>query len=182
MSVRHPNLARIRGAANCGGLHATLLHDDLIPFKYFVDLQPSHFSKVSIYIYCTIDFRVRKSDPVVLNVVFLTMWQAARNYLSFTSGQWLRRDKPGYEQQEGYKVAKSGGFTCGNEDSISTEYIRGGCECDSSSRTVGPGVALTRPSAVRLASCSLHAVEDYFESITQLSGAVKCQGRPEHAF
>jgi hypothetical protein len=32
------------------------------------------------------------------------------------------------------------------------EYIRGGCECDSSSRTVGPGVALPRPSAVRLDS------------------------------
>ncbi|KAJ6555766.1 hypothetical protein B0H19DRAFT_136069 [Mycena capillaripes] len=57
MSVRHPNLVQIRGVANYGGLHATLFHDDLIPLKHFVDLQPSHFSKVYTYAYCCDDFR-----------------------------------------------------------------------------------------------------------------------------
>ncbi|KAJ6555807.1 hypothetical protein B0H19DRAFT_1376839 [Mycena capillaripes] len=57
MSVRHPNLVQIRGVANYGGLHATLFHDDLIPLKHFVDLQPSHFSKVNTYAYCSDDFR-----------------------------------------------------------------------------------------------------------------------------
>ncbi|KAJ7301409.1 ClpP/crotonase-like domain-containing protein [Mycena albidolilacea] len=45
---------------------------------------------------------------------------------------------------------------------LHSEYIRGGCECNSSSRTVSPGVALTRSSAVRLEGCqcdSLQAVD-----------------------
>ncbi|KAJ6522065.1 hypothetical protein B0H19DRAFT_1386734 [Mycena capillaripes] len=66
MSVRHPNLVQIRGVANYGGLHATLFHDDLIPFKHFVNLQHSHFSKVYTYAYCCDDFK------------------AANNYFSFT--------------------------------------------------------------------------------------------------
>ncbi|KAJ6528883.1 hypothetical protein B0H19DRAFT_533185 [Mycena capillaripes] len=71
MSVRHPNVLQIRGAANYGGLRATLFHDDLILFKHFVDLQPCHFSKVHTYAYCIEDFR------------------AARDYLDFTFRQWL---------------------------------------------------------------------------------------------
>ncbi|KAJ6555862.1 hypothetical protein B0H19DRAFT_137156 [Mycena capillaripes] len=79
MSVRHPNLVQIRGVANHGGLHATLFHDDLIPFKHFVDLQPSHFSKVYTYTYCCNDF------------------EAANNHFYFTFRQhlectfWIRR-------------------------------------------------------------------------------------------
>ncbi|KAJ6555883.1 hypothetical protein B0H19DRAFT_137375 [Mycena capillaripes] len=71
MSVRHPNLVQIRGAANYGGLHATLFHDDLIPFQHFLDLQHSHFSKVYTYVHCSQDF------------------EAARNYLNSTFGFWL---------------------------------------------------------------------------------------------
>ncbi|KAJ6555872.1 hypothetical protein B0H19DRAFT_137292 [Mycena capillaripes] len=62
MSVRHPNLVQIRGVANYGGLHATLFHDDLIPFKHFLDLQPSHFSKVYIYAHCCNDFEADTFD------------------------------------------------------------------------------------------------------------------------
>ncbi|KAJ6555809.1 hypothetical protein B0H19DRAFT_136696 [Mycena capillaripes] len=71
MSFRHPNVVQIRGAANHGGLHATLLHDDLIPFQHFLDLQHSHFSKVYTYVLCSQDF------------------EAARNYLHSTFGFWL---------------------------------------------------------------------------------------------
>ncbi|KAJ6555792.1 hypothetical protein B0H19DRAFT_1376833 [Mycena capillaripes] len=71
MSVRHPNLVQIRGVANHGGLHATLFHDDLIPFKHFVDLQPSHFSKVYTYTYCCNDF------------------EAANNHFYFTFRRYL---------------------------------------------------------------------------------------------
>ncbi|KAJ6555891.1 hypothetical protein B0H19DRAFT_137441 [Mycena capillaripes] len=71
MSIRHPNLVQICGVANYGGLHATLFHDDLIPFKHFVNLQDSHFSKVYTYAYCCDDFR------------------AAKDYLYFTFRQRL---------------------------------------------------------------------------------------------
>ncbi|KAJ6555904.1 hypothetical protein B0H19DRAFT_1071048 [Mycena capillaripes] len=71
MSVRHPNLVQIRGVANYGGLHATLFHDDLIPFKHFVNLQDSHFSKVYTYAYCCDDF-----------------WEA-RGYIDSVFGPWL---------------------------------------------------------------------------------------------
>ncbi|KAJ6555925.1 hypothetical protein B0H19DRAFT_1262055 [Mycena capillaripes] len=71
MSIRHPNLMQIRGVANYGGLHATLFHDDLIPFEDFLDLQPSHLLKVYTYAHCSHDF------------------EAARNYLYSTFGFWL---------------------------------------------------------------------------------------------
>ncbi|KAJ6571445.1 hypothetical protein B0H19DRAFT_661060 [Mycena capillaripes] len=58
MSIRHPNIVQIRGAASSGGIHATLFHDDLIPFEHFLDLHRcSHFSTLYIYIYCGMDFR-----------------------------------------------------------------------------------------------------------------------------
>ncbi|KAJ6544534.1 hypothetical protein B0H19DRAFT_1261992 [Mycena capillaripes] len=61
MSVRHPNLVQIRGAANYGGLHATVFYDDLIPLKHFLDLQPSHFLKVYSYASCSHDFTAARA-------------------------------------------------------------------------------------------------------------------------
>ncbi|KAJ6525977.1 hypothetical protein B0H19DRAFT_1197577 [Mycena capillaripes] len=53
MSLRHPNLIQIYGAASFSGTHATVFHDDLIPFKHFTELyKSSHFKTVHIYACC----------------------------------------------------------------------------------------------------------------------------------
>ncbi|KAJ7679342.1 hypothetical protein DFH06DRAFT_1465460 [Mycena polygramma] len=49
MSVRHPNILQIRGAASSGGIHATLFHDDLIPYRDFLD-QYRHLPISTVYI------------------------------------------------------------------------------------------------------------------------------------
>ncbi|KAJ6526646.1 hypothetical protein B0H19DRAFT_543987 [Mycena capillaripes] len=53
MSLRHPNIIQMSGAASSGGIHVTLFHDDLVPFQRFLDLhQNSHFSTIYIYALC----------------------------------------------------------------------------------------------------------------------------------
>ncbi|KAJ6452403.1 hypothetical protein C8R45DRAFT_1083360 [Mycena sanguinolenta] len=50
MSMRHPNIIQISGAATSGGIHATLFTDDLIPLRHFLDhYLNSHFSTVYIH-------------------------------------------------------------------------------------------------------------------------------------
>ncbi|KAJ7670052.1 hypothetical protein DFH06DRAFT_1293957 [Mycena polygramma] len=41
ISIRHPNVIQIYGAANWGDIHATIFHGDLLPFKHFMDLYKS---------------------------------------------------------------------------------------------------------------------------------------------
>ncbi|KAJ6522066.1 hypothetical protein B0H19DRAFT_1386735 [Mycena capillaripes] len=82
MSIRHPNILQIRGAAHTGDLHATLFHDDLIPFKYFVDLQHSHFSKVYTYAYCCDDFEAANNHFYFTFRRNLSWWEYAL---------WIRR-------------------------------------------------------------------------------------------
>ncbi|KAJ7802927.1 hypothetical protein B0H13DRAFT_2495127 [Mycena leptocephala] len=55
MTIRHPNIIQMRGAASSGGIHATLFHDDLIPFEQFLD-RYSSILKVFIHGYCIKDF------------------------------------------------------------------------------------------------------------------------------
>ncbi|KAF7337072.1 hypothetical protein MVEN_02144400 [Mycena venus] len=62
MSVRHPNIIQICGAASSGNIYATLFHDELIPFKEFLDLhRHSHFSIVYVYAYSEMEFKETKS-------------------------------------------------------------------------------------------------------------------------
>ncbi|KAJ7315706.1 hypothetical protein DFH08DRAFT_419117, partial [Mycena albidolilacea] len=57
MSIRHPNLIQIYGAASSGDMYATLYHDELVPFQQYVDgYQYSHFATVYIYACCIPDF------------------------------------------------------------------------------------------------------------------------------
>ncbi|KAJ7315807.1 hypothetical protein DFH08DRAFT_820380 [Mycena albidolilacea] len=50
----HPNIIQIYGAASSGGINAILFHDDLVPFKHFLDLyQSSHFATVYLFAYCS---------------------------------------------------------------------------------------------------------------------------------
>ncbi|KAJ6462845.1 hypothetical protein C8R45DRAFT_1220383 [Mycena sanguinolenta] len=82
MSLRHPNIVQICGAASSNGIHATLFNDDLIPLREVLDSRrDSHFSTVYIYACCNQDF------TEALNYIH----HAFR--LSFPSGytRWIRR-------------------------------------------------------------------------------------------
>ncbi|KAF7376996.1 hypothetical protein MSAN_00117500 [Mycena sanguinolenta] len=57
MSMRHPNIIQICGAASSNGLHAILFNDDLIPLLEVLDRhRGSHFSTVYIYAHCNQEF------------------------------------------------------------------------------------------------------------------------------
>ncbi|KAF7330678.1 hypothetical protein MSAN_02453200 [Mycena sanguinolenta] len=57
MSMRHPNIIQMCGAASSNGIHATLFNDDLIPARHFIDsYRDSHFLTVYIYACCNKDF------------------------------------------------------------------------------------------------------------------------------
>ncbi|KAJ6566412.1 hypothetical protein B0H19DRAFT_710025 [Mycena capillaripes] len=55
--IRHPNIVQIRGAASSGSIRAALFHDDLIPFKQYLDFyRHSHFLTVYIHGCCDEEF------------------------------------------------------------------------------------------------------------------------------
>ncbi|KAJ6561628.1 hypothetical protein B0H19DRAFT_1259297 [Mycena capillaripes] len=58
MSVRHPNIIQISGAATSHNIYAMLFHGDLIPFRHFLELY-RHSPTFTVYIhaYCTTEFR-----------------------------------------------------------------------------------------------------------------------------
>ncbi|KAF7376999.1 hypothetical protein MSAN_00117800 [Mycena sanguinolenta] len=57
MSIRHPNIVQICGAASSNGIHATLFNDDLIPVQeVLVCYEDSHFSTVYFYAQLNQDF------------------------------------------------------------------------------------------------------------------------------
>ncbi|KAJ6566409.1 hypothetical protein B0H19DRAFT_709969 [Mycena capillaripes] len=65
-SIRHPNILQIRRAVSSGSIRATLFHDDLIPFKQYVNFyRHSHFHTVYIYNCCEVEFTIRKLVVVV---------------------------------------------------------------------------------------------------------------------
>ncbi|KAJ7928249.1 hypothetical protein B0H13DRAFT_1007568 [Mycena leptocephala] len=63
MSVRHPTMVQMFGAASSGGVHATFFHGDLIPYHHFLDLyRQSPVLTVYIQAFCTVEFSVRGFD------------------------------------------------------------------------------------------------------------------------
>ncbi|KAJ6452800.1 hypothetical protein C8R45DRAFT_1040128 [Mycena sanguinolenta] len=57
MSMRHPNIIQICGAASSNGIHAMLSNDDLIPFKQYMDrYRHSHCLIIFFYACCNTDF------------------------------------------------------------------------------------------------------------------------------
>ncbi|KAF7340644.1 hypothetical protein MSAN_02136300 [Mycena sanguinolenta] len=57
MSMRHPNIVQICGAASSNGMHTAIFNDDLIPLRHFLDhYRESHFTTVYIYACCNQDF------------------------------------------------------------------------------------------------------------------------------
>ncbi|KAF7353516.1 hypothetical protein MSAN_01541200 [Mycena sanguinolenta] len=64
MSLRHPNIIQICGAASSNGIFATLFNDDLMPLQEIVDRhRDCHFLTVYIYAHC-----VRTSPPPALHL------------------------------------------------------------------------------------------------------------------
>ncbi|KAF7340617.1 hypothetical protein MSAN_02133400 [Mycena sanguinolenta] len=62
MSLRHPNIVQICGAASSNGIHATLFNDDLIPLGEFLSrYEDFHFTTVYIYAHCNHDFLEARS-------------------------------------------------------------------------------------------------------------------------
>ncbi|KAJ7219016.1 hypothetical protein B0H12DRAFT_1152830 [Mycena haematopus] len=57
-AVRHPNVVQLYGIASCHNIHAMVFHDDLIPFRQFLDFyRHSLFSSVYIHAFTDIEFR-----------------------------------------------------------------------------------------------------------------------------
>ncbi|KAJ6512549.1 hypothetical protein C8R45DRAFT_960704 [Mycena sanguinolenta] len=58
MSMRHPNIVQIYAAASSKDIHATVFHDDLIPFSHFLALyHDSPLLTVYIHDYCNAEFK-----------------------------------------------------------------------------------------------------------------------------
>ncbi|KAJ7928242.1 hypothetical protein B0H13DRAFT_1007536 [Mycena leptocephala] len=57
MSVRHPNIVQMFGAASSGGVHAMFFYGDLIPYHHFLDLH-RHSPVLTVYItaFCFAEF------------------------------------------------------------------------------------------------------------------------------
>ncbi|KAJ6462985.1 hypothetical protein C8R45DRAFT_1026643 [Mycena sanguinolenta] len=52
MAVRHPNILQLYGTAAYGNIHVAVFHDDLIPYREFLNLYwHLHFSRAYIYLY-----------------------------------------------------------------------------------------------------------------------------------
>ncbi|KAF7340620.1 hypothetical protein MSAN_02133700 [Mycena sanguinolenta] len=83
MSLRHPNIIQICGAASSHGIHAALFNDDLVPARYFIDShRDSHFLTVYIYAHCNQDF----------SEAFNYIWSALqRPFPSSEYTIWIRR-------------------------------------------------------------------------------------------
>ncbi|KAJ6502734.1 hypothetical protein C8R47DRAFT_214392 [Mycena vitilis] len=50
MSLRHPNIMQLYGAASWGGMYATVFHGDLIPFEAFLNTYKD-FPCLDVFIY-----------------------------------------------------------------------------------------------------------------------------------
>ncbi|KAJ6526647.1 hypothetical protein B0H19DRAFT_1275501 [Mycena capillaripes] len=81
--ANHPNIIQMSGAASCGGIHATIFHEELVPFRHFVDLyQHCHFSTVYIYAHCYREFHTVCEH-------FLFAYERRVSAFDFTL--WIRR-------------------------------------------------------------------------------------------
>ncbi|KAJ6462886.1 hypothetical protein C8R45DRAFT_524257, partial [Mycena sanguinolenta] len=82
MSLRHPNIVQICGAASSNGIHATLFNDDLIPLREVLDRhRASRVFTVYIYACCNQDF----------SEAYHYIYSAFQRGLSPGYTRWIRR-------------------------------------------------------------------------------------------
>ncbi|KAF8181418.1 hypothetical protein K438DRAFT_1841063 [Mycena galopus ATCC 62051] len=87
-TVRHPNLVQVWGTASMGNIHATIFHDDLIPFEDLLDLHKDS-PLLTLYIWAYIGYhRVHSMAAHIRGGQALTPLQVVQNYFEST----LQRD------------------------------------------------------------------------------------------
>ncbi|KAF7337164.1 hypothetical protein MVEN_02154400 [Mycena venus] len=83
MSLWHPNIIQIYGTASARGKHATLYHDELIPFQHFRDLyRHSHF--LTVYLYACSNLDYQEADNYFWSKFQQDLWSPGCTF-------WIRR-------------------------------------------------------------------------------------------
>ncbi|KAJ7042254.1 hypothetical protein C8F04DRAFT_1077144 [Mycena alexandri] len=88
MRMRHPNILQVYGIASVNGMHATLFHGDLIPYKYFRNLY-KHSPVLTVYILIStaaqywVQNSTRMFSPFMVStgsntILWISFWPAAR--------------------------------------------------------------------------------------------------------
>ncbi|KAJ7679303.1 hypothetical protein DFH06DRAFT_1166274 [Mycena polygramma] len=144
MSVRHPNIIQVCGAATSGNIHATLFHDDLVAFRRFVDSY-RHSPILTVYIFSC----------------FNTQFEELIRALSDTFAEWDAQDCTSWFRASTRVLCVD--FLSGNSNW--TELFRHQCL-----RELGPGTipSLNSPNAEGMAIDSL-TLDMYHQLCANLS-------------
>ncbi|KAF7377104.1 hypothetical protein MSAN_00129400 [Mycena sanguinolenta] len=116
MSMRHPNIVQIYGAASSNGVHATLFNDDLIPLQEILNRhRGSHFSTVYIYACYNEDFRNVHNYMESIFQWTLRSWECTKWIRRSTGRLCIELTAPridpwwlDWKQPEGYGNSRSG--------------------------------------------------------------------------
>ncbi|KAJ7079693.1 hypothetical protein C8R44DRAFT_895646 [Mycena epipterygia] len=81
--LRHPNIIQLYGAVNSGGLYATIFHDDLVPFKHFMD-EYRHSVIFIVYLYSFFTTELDDAEAYVESLRGISQCISAMNpYLGY---------------------------------------------------------------------------------------------------
>ncbi|KAJ7894047.1 hypothetical protein B0H13DRAFT_2339429 [Mycena leptocephala] len=113
ISIRHPNMIQICGAASSGAIHAALFHSDLIPFQHFVELhRESPILTVYLYASCQAEFRAAQDyfrsvfqqplwEP---DCTFLVHRRSGRLCVDLAPGDLVEFDYNGHEMSDPARI------------------------------------------------------------------------------
>ncbi|KAJ7767293.1 hypothetical protein B0H16DRAFT_1521575 [Mycena metata] len=93
VTIRHPNIMQIYGAANSGVIYATVFHGDLVPFELFLDLHRPYTIR-TVYIWAYSHFHYiyvlfKTKDFMVAHSYMSGLWGRPMHDLDCTP--WIRR-------------------------------------------------------------------------------------------
>ncbi|KAJ7227972.1 hypothetical protein B0H12DRAFT_1059809, partial [Mycena haematopus] len=118
MSMRHPNMIQMWGAASSNGIHATLFNDDLIPLQQFLDYYQD-FPILTVYIYTSCNEDFSKVVNYIHSTIQQTPWsQECVKWIHCATGRlcaelgssdfmWLTSTQPAFGFQELYALGAS---------------------------------------------------------------------------
>ncbi|KAJ7909719.1 hypothetical protein B0H13DRAFT_2661340 [Mycena leptocephala] len=89
MTLRHPNIIQLHAAASVNNIHATVFHDDLIPFEQFLD-RCSPIMKVYSHARCIKDFWA--TQKYFSSVFQRSLWEEDFTLWIRCSSGWLCAD------------------------------------------------------------------------------------------
>ncbi|KAF7374191.1 hypothetical protein MSAN_00301000 [Mycena sanguinolenta] len=91
----HPNIVQLYGTASSGNVHAAVFHDDLIPFRRFLDLyKDSQFLTVYIHVY--IDSELQALARYLKRVSTIDWDLNCAIYIRCSTGRFCADLVPGY--------------------------------------------------------------------------------------